>query len=129
MRRTDNLTTFMCQLSRNLGASNSWNPQGISRSVMGMLYLLLLLLLLLLLQLLLTRGGTHVQITRVPRSGRGARAWDPTILHIKPLRPSPYHSATYSESLRSSVKIFSLAAVATRPEAPLGGPATATTPT
>jgi hypothetical protein len=24
----DNLTTFMCRLSRNLGASNSWNPKG-----------------------------------------------------------------------------------------------------
>jgi hypothetical protein len=27
----DNLTTFMCRLSRNLGASTSWNPQGLSR--------------------------------------------------------------------------------------------------
>jgi hypothetical protein len=32
-------TTFMCQLSRNLGASTSWNPQGLSRPVMGLLYL------------------------------------------------------------------------------------------
>jgi len=31
--RADNLTTFMCQLSWNLGASTSWNPQGLSRSV------------------------------------------------------------------------------------------------
>jgi hypothetical protein len=29
--------TFMCRLSRNLGASSSWNPQGLSRPVMGML--------------------------------------------------------------------------------------------
>jgi len=29
MRRADNLTTFMCRLSRNLGASNSWNPIGL----------------------------------------------------------------------------------------------------
>jgi hypothetical protein len=39
VRRADNLTTFMCQLSSNLGASNSWNPQGLSRPVMGLLYL------------------------------------------------------------------------------------------
>jgi hypothetical protein len=39
MRRADNLTTFMCRLSRNLGASNSWNPQGLFRPVMGLLYL------------------------------------------------------------------------------------------
>jgi len=33
----DNLTTFMCRLSRNLGASTSLNPQGLSRPVMGLL--------------------------------------------------------------------------------------------
>jgi len=27
-------------LSRNLGASTSWNPQGLSRPAMGLLYLL-----------------------------------------------------------------------------------------
>jgi hypothetical protein len=37
--RADNLSTFMCQLSRNLGASTSWNPKGLSRPVMGLLYL------------------------------------------------------------------------------------------
>jgi hypothetical protein len=31
----------MCRLSWNLGASNSWNPQGLSRPVMGLLYLYL----------------------------------------------------------------------------------------
>jgi len=31
----------MCWLSWNLGASTSWNPQGLSRSVMGVLYLFL----------------------------------------------------------------------------------------
>ena len=36
--RADNLTAFLCQLSWNLGASSSWNPQGLSRPVMGMLY-------------------------------------------------------------------------------------------
>jgi hypothetical protein len=35
----DNLTTFMCRLSRNLWASTSWNPKGLSRPVMGLLYL------------------------------------------------------------------------------------------
>jgi hypothetical protein len=29
----------MCRLSRNLGASNSWNPVGLFRPVMGLLYL------------------------------------------------------------------------------------------
>jgi hypothetical protein len=42
VRGADNLTTFMCRLSLNLGALNSWNPQGLSRSVMGLLYLHLL---------------------------------------------------------------------------------------
>jgi len=28
--RTDNLTIFMCRLSSNMGASASWNPQGLS---------------------------------------------------------------------------------------------------
>jgi hypothetical protein len=37
--RADNLTTFMCRLYRNLGTSTSWNPQGLSRPVMGLLYL------------------------------------------------------------------------------------------
>jgi len=37
------LTTFMCRLSWNLGASVSWNLQGLSRSVMGLLYLYLYL--------------------------------------------------------------------------------------
>ena len=39
MRKADNLTTSMCWLSWNLGASTSWNTQGLSRLVMGMLYL------------------------------------------------------------------------------------------
>jgi hypothetical protein len=38
--RADNLTTFMCRLSINLGASTSWNLKGLSRTVMGLLYLL-----------------------------------------------------------------------------------------
>jgi hypothetical protein len=31
----------MCRLSRNLGASTSWNPKGLFRPVMGLLYLYL----------------------------------------------------------------------------------------
>ena len=31
----DNLTTFMCRLSWNLGASTCWNPQGLSRPCTG----------------------------------------------------------------------------------------------
>jgi hypothetical protein len=41
MRRAD-LTTFMCRLSWNLGTSTSWNPQGLSRPLMELLYLYLL---------------------------------------------------------------------------------------
>jgi hypothetical protein len=41
VRRADNLTTFVCRLSRNLGASTSWNPKGLSRPVMGLLFTLL----------------------------------------------------------------------------------------
>jgi hypothetical protein len=32
-------TTFMCRLSSNLAASTSWNSLGLSRPVMGLLYL------------------------------------------------------------------------------------------
>jgi hypothetical protein len=38
MLRADNLTTVMFRLSSNVGASASWNPQGLSRLVMGLLY-------------------------------------------------------------------------------------------
>ena len=33
------LTTFMCRLSWNLWALTFWNPRGVSRPVMGLLYL------------------------------------------------------------------------------------------
>jgi len=39
MRRADKLNTFICRLSYNLGGSTSWNPQGLSRPVMGLIYL------------------------------------------------------------------------------------------
>jgi len=35
VRTADKLSTFICRLSWNLGASVSWNPQGLSRPVMG----------------------------------------------------------------------------------------------
>ena len=35
VRRADNLTTFMCRLSWNLGSSASGNTQGLARPVMG----------------------------------------------------------------------------------------------
>ena len=38
MRRADNLTTFVCRLSWNLGASTCWNPQGLYGPIMGLLY-------------------------------------------------------------------------------------------
>jgi len=34
VRRADKLTTFICRLSWNLGASTFWNSQGLSRPVM-----------------------------------------------------------------------------------------------
>ena len=45
VRRADNLTTFMCRFSWNLGASTSWEPQDLSRLVMGLFYLLLSIIL------------------------------------------------------------------------------------
>jgi len=39
--RADNLTTFRCRLSWYLGASTSWNPLGLSRPLMVLLYLYL----------------------------------------------------------------------------------------
>jgi hypothetical protein len=35
----DDVTTFRCRLSWNLGASATWNPKGLSRTVMGLLNL------------------------------------------------------------------------------------------
>jgi hypothetical protein len=40
VRRADKLTTFMCRLSRNSGASTSRNSKGLSRPVAGKLYLI-----------------------------------------------------------------------------------------
>jgi hypothetical protein len=37
--RADNLTTFMCQWSRNSGVLSSWSPKGLSEPVVGKLYL------------------------------------------------------------------------------------------
>jgi hypothetical protein len=37
--KVDNLTTFMCWMSCNLGASTLRNPQGLSRPAVGLLYL------------------------------------------------------------------------------------------
>jgi hypothetical protein len=39
MRRADNLATFVCRLSWNLGASAFRNPQGPSMPLMGFIYL------------------------------------------------------------------------------------------
>jgi len=43
MRKADNISTFMCRISWNLGASTFWNPQSLSRPVMWSLYLLTML--------------------------------------------------------------------------------------
>jgi len=43
VRKADKRTIFMCRLSWNLGALTFWNPQGLSRPVMGLLYLYLYL--------------------------------------------------------------------------------------
>ena len=39
MRKADRFITFMCRLSWILGAAASWNPQGLSRPVKGLLYI------------------------------------------------------------------------------------------
>ena len=39
MFRADNLATFVCLLSLNVGTSNSWTPEGLSRLVMELLFL------------------------------------------------------------------------------------------
>jgi len=39
LRKADNLTIVMWRLSWNLGTWNSRNPQGLSRPVMGLIYL------------------------------------------------------------------------------------------
>jgi len=41
VRRADNFTIFMRQLSWKLGPSNSWNLQGLSRPAQGLLYIYL----------------------------------------------------------------------------------------
>ena len=43
MRRADKLITSLCRLSVNQGAFTSWNTQGLSKPVMGLLYLYLYL--------------------------------------------------------------------------------------
>jgi len=43
MLRADNLDTFMCRLSWNLGTLASRKTQGLSRPVMGLLHLFTLL--------------------------------------------------------------------------------------
>ena len=42
MRKAANLTTFMCRLSRNIGASTSWKPQGLSGTVRDCITFILL---------------------------------------------------------------------------------------
>jgi hypothetical protein len=37
--KLEKTATFMCRMSWNLGASTSWNLQGLSRLVMGLVYL------------------------------------------------------------------------------------------
>jgi hypothetical protein len=44
VRKADNLTTFKCRSSRNLGALTSWNPKGLSRPVMGLLIIIIIII-------------------------------------------------------------------------------------
>jgi len=39
VRRADNIITLKCRLTPDLGDSTFWNPQGLTRSVLGLLYL------------------------------------------------------------------------------------------
>jgi hypothetical protein len=41
LRRADKLTTFMCRVPKNLTASTSWNSQGLSRAVKGLLCIII----------------------------------------------------------------------------------------
>ena len=72
MRSADNLTTFMCRLSGHLGVSASWNPQGLSRPVQGLLYLYLYLyfhfLILLDIVLFKDKKEFNLQILKFPDS-------------------------------------------------------------
>jgi len=43
VHRADNLTTIMCRLSRNLGASTSWNPRGLYRDRFTFSYIFVLM--------------------------------------------------------------------------------------
>jgi len=58
----DNLTTFMCRLSRNLGASTSWNSEGLSRPVQACRGIALPF------TYLPDKGGTHLGMTTLPPS-------------------------------------------------------------
>jgi len=42
VRKAGNLTTFMCRLSWNVRTSTSWNPQGLSRPVIGIAWCMIL---------------------------------------------------------------------------------------
>jgi hypothetical protein len=61
----DNLTTFKCRLSTNLGASTSWNPVGLSRPVMGLPYLNSMLA-----HVLLPRAPVQMYETKYTKTGR-----------------------------------------------------------
>jgi hypothetical protein len=39
VHRADNLAIFICQVPRNSGATSSWNPKGLTRTVVGLLLL------------------------------------------------------------------------------------------
>jgi len=88
----------MCRLSWNLGASTSWNPQGLSRPVIGLLYLYLVKFLQHVFQLLSVfpcRRGKYNHII----SYRRASGW--------PLYRPKHVAQVYSQNTANKTRHFS----------------------
>jgi hypothetical protein len=98
VRRTDNITTFMCRLSWNLGASTSWNPQGLSRPVMGLLHLYLIVTGPCNCDILCSVWGTN--------SGRWFTLTLLIMLMFLTLVIFCYHNMLYRKGLEPSIRFF-----------------------
>jgi len=90
----------MCPSSWNLGASTSWNPQGLSRPVMGLLYLST--------SQLLLRGTRSLLATILPHT--------PSCSHSITLLPLVYsqYQAFYCSTQRQARELISGPDLATR---------------
>jgi len=56
--RADDITTFMCRLFSKLGASASWNPQGLSMPVIGLIIIIIIIIIIYLTANGLSPGGS-----------------------------------------------------------------------